>query len=198
MPTVRSANIRRACSNAWGWPRRSSAVGADAVVSLEEEEPEAVRARATVLFRQVTEAFDHICEGHLHSDAVDPAAGPAKSQFSADLGTSRRRLSTLLVRGANHPDALVYFQYEEDKEAKTGATEVTVIEFTAAGTVGRVRNPATRTWSATSRVRVVQKTDPGTGEVFVASAYPIPQIRPGPPPGGSVPAGPGRAGVHPG
>jgi hypothetical protein len=149
--------------------------GAEAEVPLEDEGTEAEQVRSHVLFQQITKAFDHICEGHRHSDAVDPAArGPVKGQFTAALGGNRRRLSTLLVRGANHRDALVYTQYEEDKEAGDGAVEVTVIEFTAAGTVGRVRRPGTRAWSDTRRVRVVQKTRPDNRETYVASAYPIP------------------------
>ena len=79
------------------------------------------------------------------------------------------------MRGANDPATLVYYQYEEDKEARGGQVEVTVFEFTADGTVGRVRQPgAAGGWTDTRRVRVVQKTRPDTGETFVSSAYPIP------------------------
>jgi hypothetical protein len=143
---------------------------AEAVVPLEEEGAEAERVRGHVLFKQVAEAFRHICHGHLGGETEGAATG--KSQFNPAL--SYRQLSTLLVRGANHPEALVYYQYEEDKESKDGHVEVAIYEFSAAGAVGRVRRPDTGAWADTRRVRVVQKTRPDTGETYVASAYPIP------------------------
>lgn len=101
-------------------------------------------------------------------DRPVPAAGAAEVRSVNDRLAKAKKA---MERATNHTVECDLALHEAQHER---ARAVSADQIAAAEPIGRVRRPGARTWSGTDRVRVVQKTNPDTGEVYVASAYPIP------------------------